>query len=260
MFENFYAPIPDLGAYLARIGLEGAELRPDRESLDRVIRAHITHIPFENLDAWDKGRTPELAVEALFDKMIVRRRGGWCFELNGLLHALLLELGFAAYGVGVRVMVGRTERTPISHHGEIVCINGEKFYCDVGFGTVAMTQSIPLSGEETADGFRIEKRGGEYHVYQRVGDRDDYLMLFEDREFLPVDYVTANFYNAQNTELAFRKRLSVSILCGARRRQLVNYVLKEYERGAVVNTVEAAGKAELSALLREYFGIEYNFE
>lgn len=257
MYEEMYRPVPDTGAYFARIGLEGWTPGCDKASLDRIIQAHITHIPFENLDVWDKGLCPELGVEALFDKMITRRRGGYCFELNGLLHALLKTLGFEVYGVGVRVMVGRDYYPPISHHAEICIIDGEKSFCDVGFGTVSMKYSIPLRGEETPDGFHIENEGGMYSLYQRTDGGFQKLMSFEDHPQLPVDYVLANYYNSQNTALPFRANLSVSILAGDVRKQLVNFTLKQYVDGKAISTHTAASRAELSELLKEHFGLDY---
>lgn len=260
MYEEVYSPVPDLDKYLRRIGLEPGSIKPDLDSLGRIIRGHLACIPFENLDAFDKGMTPPLGTEQLFDKMVLHRRGGWCFELNGLLHGLLLGLGYKVYDVGVRVTVGNNPHALILHRGEVVELEGKKYYCDVGFGTLSMPHPIPLSGEETESGFRIEQRGGQCHVYLRKDGQDQYLLRFEDRYYPPEDYIPANFFTSQNIETPFRKRLSISIQKGELRRQLVDSTMKEYISGELVRTVTAADKAELKALLEENFGIEYDFE
>ena len=98
MFDEYYAPLPDLGAYLARIGLAGLEPRQDLETLTRVMEAHVQAVPFENLDACLGHRAPDLTVAGLFDKVVTRRRGGWCHELNGLLLPLLLAAALVVGG------------------------------------------------------------------------------------------------------------------------------------------------------------------
>lgn len=82
-----------LDAYFQRIGYTG---KPDRTSqtLAAIQQAHMDHIPYENLDIL-KGIPLSLEEGHLFDKMVVRRRGGYCFEQNGLLHAALKGLGFS---------------------------------------------------------------------------------------------------------------------------------------------------------------------
>ena len=103
MFEELYAPLPDKSRYLERIGLTEAPA-PTLETLDRLILAQLRHVPFENLDVYDADAEVSLAIEDLFDKIVVRRRGGYCFELNALFMSLLKEIGFDCYPVMVRVV------------------------------------------------------------------------------------------------------------------------------------------------------------
>ena len=113
MFDEYYAPLPDLGAYLARIGLAGLEPRQDLETLTRVLEAHVQAVPFENLDACLGHRAPDLTVAGLFDKVVARRRGGWCHELNGLLLPLLRALGFDCYPIAGRISISADAVTPL---------------------------------------------------------------------------------------------------------------------------------------------------
>ena len=96
MYEALYAPIPDVNAYLDRLGLT-APLPVSLETLDQVLLAHQCRIPFENLQCFEEHQEPSLEIPALFDKIIVQGRGGFCFELNALLEALLQTLGFDAW-------------------------------------------------------------------------------------------------------------------------------------------------------------------
>src|SRR5689334_21580804 len=82
----------DVQAYLHRIGYHGG-LEPTAANLRDLHRAHRVAVPFENLDI-HVGRPIVLDQDALFDKIVTRRRGGFCYELNGLFAVLLRALGF----------------------------------------------------------------------------------------------------------------------------------------------------------------------
>ena len=81
-----------LKPYLERIGLD-LPLAADAESLRRLQMAHLLHVPFENLDI-ALGRPIRLGLTTLYDKIVTHRRGGFCYELNGLFAWLLDDLGF----------------------------------------------------------------------------------------------------------------------------------------------------------------------
>lgn len=83
----------EIGAYLERIGYTG-ECTITLQTLTAIHEAHLRAIPYENLDI-HLGRTLSLDIEAIYDKIVTRRRGGWCYEMNGLLSWALRELGFA---------------------------------------------------------------------------------------------------------------------------------------------------------------------
>ncbi|WP_438431492.1 arylamine N-acetyltransferase [Gorillibacterium sp. sgz500922] len=103
---------------------------PDAETLRMLHRRHLLHLPFENLDIMD-GRRIELNEDALWDKLIARRRGGICYELNGLFCLLLRHLGFEADYLAAQVMEDGTE---FDHVLLLVQADGEQYLADVGFG------------------------------------------------------------------------------------------------------------------------------
>ena len=106
MYESMNQPIPDISAYLDRIGLSEAPAA-NLEGLNALIWAHQTHVPFEDLNtSWLK-LPVSLEIPALFDKVVLGRRGGYCYELNALFTRLLLDLGFDARSVFCRVVRGR---------------------------------------------------------------------------------------------------------------------------------------------------------
>ena len=152
MIKGLYALPPDVGAYLARIGLAPEDFRramhPElppsptdysiphtKESLDLLVHAHLFHVPFENIDGYDLHREVSLEIPDIFDKIVTRRRGGYCFELNALFSALLEALGFSCYAVGQRVL-REGSFPPVSHRVTVVTLpqSGERVLCDIAFG------------------------------------------------------------------------------------------------------------------------------
>ena len=131
----------DIGAYLERLGLE-ATPDPTLASLDRLHRAHLRRVPFENLDI--HRRVPlSLEPAALFDKIVARRRGGLCYELNGLFALLLEGLGFAVARLSVRVHGAGGLGPPFEHLALKVDIDGNAYLADVGFGA-SFERPLPL--------------------------------------------------------------------------------------------------------------------
>src|SRR5437016_7551475 len=91
----------DTNAYLERIGYRG-RIRPNLDVLRGLHRKHLLSIPFENLDI-HLGRPIILSKNAFYDKIITLRRGGFCYELNGLFATLLDEMGFKVSMLSARV-------------------------------------------------------------------------------------------------------------------------------------------------------------
>jgi N-hydroxyarylamine O-acetyltransferase len=119
-----------LAAYLDRIGLDGP-VSPTLEGLTGVMTHHVAAIPFENLDIF-LGRGGARGIAAIHDKLVIRRRGGWCYEQNGLLGWALEEMGFAVTRVAARV--NQAEGEPGGHLALLVDLDGRRRLVDVGFG------------------------------------------------------------------------------------------------------------------------------
>lgn len=135
-----------LDAYFARIGYAGTP-RVDLPTLTALHRAHVLAIPFENLDV-QLGRSPGLGIGAAFAKLVEARRGGWCYEQNGVFGAVLGALGFAVMRLSGGVMrADRGEAAMGSHLALKVRIEGKEWLADVGFGS---TQLEPLALGEHA--------------------------------------------------------------------------------------------------------------
>ena len=121
--------------YLKRIGYD-RPVRPDVESLFGLHRTHLLTVPFENLDI-HLGKPIQLNEQSLWNKIIIRRRGGFCYELNGVFAWLLKEIGFEVTYLNARVYNNQGKRgREFDHLTLLVGIPSEEtnWLADIGFG------------------------------------------------------------------------------------------------------------------------------
>lgn len=156
----------DAGRYLERIGaVPGA-------SLAALHHAHLESVPFENLDI-HLGQPIRLDVDALFDKVVTRRRGGFCYELNGLFSRLLVARGYAVTPLSAKVASEPKNGTfgpEFDHLTLQVEDGGERWLVDVGFGDGFLE---PLRLDERG----VQTRGGHDFRLEPEGER---LILLRD--------------------------------------------------------------------------------
>ncbi len=143
------SPYP-LDRYLDRLGLDAAP-QADADGLALVQAAQLRAVPFENFDVL-LGRGVNVAPAAVFEKLVTRRRGGYCFECNTLLRDGLAAMGFEARTLLARVVVDRVDGpVPARTHAIVeVRWRGDVYVCDAGFG--AQTPRAPLRLEDGAAG------------------------------------------------------------------------------------------------------------
>ena len=127
-----------IDAYLARISVDAdRDLTPTIEDLRMLQTRHLLSVPFENLDIHWK-RPIVLEIDRFYEKIVGERRGGFCYELNGLFNDLLKSLGFNTRLVSARVFGGERGFGPeFDHAGIIVTIGELEYLADVGFGDFA---------------------------------------------------------------------------------------------------------------------------
>jgi N-hydroxyarylamine O-acetyltransferase len=157
----------DIKAYLERLNYHGA-LAPTADVLRALQVAHLSAVPFENLSIHAK-EPIVLEDEALFDKLIRRKRGGFCYELNGLFAALLRALGFNVCMLSAEVAHAAGGFSPPFDHMTLMVTLAERWLVDVGFGA-SFREPLRLDerGEQTQAG----------RVYQLLS-ADDYLLLMQ---------------------------------------------------------------------------------
>jgi len=161
----------DTELYLHRMAYEGS-LEPTLETLTLLQRCHLRSVPFENLDI-HLGRTLELSQAALFDKIVVRRRGGFCFELNGLFAALLADLGYDVTMLSARTYDSEGILGPPHDHLALLVVCEGRWLVDVGFGD---SFEEPLS-IDSGESQRCD--GKDYFV---VAEQDRYAYILVDEQ------------------------------------------------------------------------------
>lgn len=138
----------ELSAYLHRIRFDGSA-RPDLATLRAVHRAHQYAIPFENIDVQLR-RSVELDPEANYDKIVRRRRGGWCYELNGVMGWALERIGFEVMRMSAGVMRARAGDAQLGNHLCLLVCLDQRYLIDVGFGG-SLAEPLPLRASERQD-------------------------------------------------------------------------------------------------------------
>lgn len=156
--------------YLERIGYRGP-LEPTAETLRRLHLAHLVSVPFENLSI-HRGEPIRLDDEALFEKIVTRRRGGFCYELNGLFAALLRALGFDVAMLSAGVGRAAGEFSPDYDHMALLVTLENRWLADVGFG------------DSFREPLRLDERGEQLEGDQayRVEETGDGRLLLSRRE------------------------------------------------------------------------------
>lgn len=247
--------------YLQRIGHSGAT-PPTLTTLNALTRAHAQSIAFENVDVL-LGRRIMLEPPALMHKLVGHKRGGYCFEQNGLFLAVLRQLGFAARPLGGRVRLGSKDRR--QPHGRthmlvLVELDGQPWISDVGVGATSLTQALKLEHgrvqETPHDTRRLQfEQGRWYHQIQRHGHWSDvYEFTLED--FAPVDQKVANWYTSTHPDSTFCQQLVAAIARpDGGRNTLKGAQLSLRQPGATAHQEALPDAAAVCAALEQHFGI-----
>jgi N-hydroxyarylamine O-acetyltransferase len=241
----------DVDAYLARIRYAGPR-RVDAETLSALHRAHMLAAPFENLDI-HLGRGNAIEPERSIAKIVDRRRGGWCYELNGAFAALLRALGFRVTLLGAAVH-GRSGLTPDLAHLALRVDLDRPWLADVGFGD-SFTRPLLLDdpGDQPRDGrtHRIAVDGGRYSMLQDGVPQYDFTL--QPRAM--ADFADMSQRQQTEPDSHFVQHRVCSLATERGRITLSDLRLIETQDGERRER-ELSGEDEWRDVLRERFGVE----
>jgi N-hydroxyarylamine O-acetyltransferase len=216
----------DLDAYFARVGYDGPAT-PTLATLSRLHTLHVAAIPFENLSPF-LGEPVRLDVASLQDKLVARRRGGWCFEQNLLFWHALERIGFETTRLAARVRwnVPADVITARSHCLLRVRVEERDHIADVGFGGQTLTVPLRLeAGIEQAtphESYRIIAFNGGYTLESRIAGEWQALYTFEMHEQQLADYEVSNWYLANHPQSIFVNGLAAARAGASERHALRN--------------------------------------
>src|SRR5687767_7064096 len=200
----------DSRLYLERIGCSGFR------ALAELHEAHLLRVPFENLSI-HRGERIMLDAAWLFEKIVQRRRGGFCYELNGLFAELLIALGYSVDRLAARVFgEGGKLGIPFDHLCLRVSDGEMAFLCDVGFGECFVRPLLFDERGEQSDGrtsFRIEDAGGELDLWMldRTGEwKPQYR--FSLTPYRLSDFESGSQYHQSSPDSPFTKKRVCSML------------------------------------------------
>jgi len=251
-----------LDDYFARVSYRGPRV-PNVQLLHALTLAHTQHIPFENLDVL-LGRGIDLADDAVFDKLVLQRRGGYCFEHNALLMRVLSALGFAVTPLSARGRIFWPDRSfipPRTHLLLKVELDSAAWITDVGVGAASLTAAIRFEPEleqsTPHDQRRIIREGHKYFHQVLYGERWTDVYELTGEEMPVIDRVLANWYTSAHPASHFKDRMMVARAEeNGRRCSIVDGVFKQRERDGRATEQVIETPELLLETLADKFGIE----
>ena len=240
--------------YLNRIGYKGS-IAPTFECLRRVHRHHALSISYENIDV-QLGTRLDNDIERIFDKLVTRKRGGWCYEMNGLLGWALANIGFDVMRVAAGIL--RTERGDVALGNHLILlVRLDRIYVgDLGMGD-GLREPIPLDAGTYVQGslhFRLERIDSTYWRFHShsFGYPPNY-----DFEVRPADegLLQAKGHSLQEIpELVFVQNLICQLMQADSVTCLTGRVLREKHKNGGSKTILDT-PADLTRTLDNVFGI-----
>ncbi|MCB0109962.1 MAG: arylamine N-acetyltransferase [Caldilineaceae bacterium] len=252
-------PAVDLDGYFTRIGYDGPRT-PTLATLQAIVQHHTQTIPFENLNPYL--RLPvNLDLASLQNKLVYSRRGGFCFEQNGLLRHVLLALGFQSRPLGARVIWGRPPgfMPPRTHMVQLLTIAGQPYMADVGFGGMTPTAPVLLAPDRVQETphepFRFVMAEEDYVLEALVAGTWRALYRFDLTEQKPIDYELSNFWVCHHPTSHFISGISAARVAPGRRYALRDNKLSIHHTGGASEERLLTSVAALRELLDQTFHI-----
>ncbi len=247
----------DIKKYLKKINYVG-HVHLTVEVLSNLQKMHLMNVPFENLDIHNNIK---IDLTDLFDKIVIKKRGGFCYELNGLFYELLKEIGFTVKMVSARVYDGKKDYSPEYDHMALIAkIKDNNYLVDVGFGDFSFYPVKIELDKETSDPagiFRMETFDENYKVIKKKNTGGVFIpeyIFSEQKRQLEEFYARCNYHQTSNESHFMQKRIcSLPVKSG--RITLAGDILKITENGEVKER-KLSNEDEIQQELWNCFGIK----
>lgn len=244
----------EIELYFERIGLKYDENEPlGIAQLRRLQFAHVTNVPYETTEIVD-GHPLSLEESDLFRKIVTEKRGGYCFELNGLFGCLLRSLGYEVDEYMARFLRGEKEIPKPRHRVLDVKADGKRMLCDVGIGSEAPYYPLEITEGVEQDGYRFVRDGFLGLVLEEKvdGEWSRYFSFTENKQ-INKDFLTPSFYCEKHPSSPFlRNMISLKTPDG---RMTIDYnTFRIIKNGKIIDE-KVLTDTELESVCTKYFGM-----
>ncbi len=265
MFEEYYAPLPDPEVYLNRIGASHDVC--SLSDLDALILAHQKSVPFENLDPYYTRSSVSLAVADLYDKIVIRKRGGYCFEQNALFVSLLQALGYQAWSSDARVIRGKDLSSPILilHRVNLIQLEDGLYFCDVGYGGPMPSFALKVEDNSSrscnGETFYIRKADGSWWKLGRMtaADAEEDLLLFRTEQVENCDFSVLSHYASTSPLSIFTQKRLLNRRLDNGSVSITDDTFTLTENGSS-RTIHIKNDEQFFRLAEDYFGLTGIFQ
>ena len=243
--------------YLERIGIN-EPARTDAEFLNIMQMRHLRSVPYENLDIL-AGIPLSQDYRQVYDKVVLRRRGGYCFELNELFGWLLRSLHYRVVDCFARFLAGCENVPKRRHHVLIVSVPGDsiRWLCDVGVGSGSPTYPVKLiENIEQAQPDNTWKLNRDAYLgwvlKRKTAEGWQEVFSFTEEPQLSNDFETASYFCEHSPDSPFNKAPMVSLRTEYGRVTIAG----DEKRVFCGDEMTATPIEDLNVVLRQDFGIE----
>ena len=257
--KNDYYEDGKVGLYLNRINYQGNACT-NLETLKLLQWQHLMTVPYENLDILNNIPL-NLNADALFDKIVMKQRGGYCFELNGAFIHLLKSLGFSVKQYAGRFMDTTGIIKMRTHRILLVSLEKERYMCDVGVRTESPRYPLLLTEETVQTDGVCEYRFRKDHFFGWILMRKEQgkewmdLFAFTEEEQLDDDYVMLSYYCEKHPDSQFNKFMKVSLFLPDHMLNILENDLWTYRNANKEGVVHIKNNDEAIDILTSDFGI-----
>jgi arylamine N-acetyltransferase len=252
----------DLAAYFDRIGYRGPA-EPTVETVRALVAAHNRSIPFENLDPLLGIPVADLSAAALTDKLVSRRRGGYCYEHNGLMGYVLDALGFGVERLSGRVVWMRPDGPLPAQTHQVLSVTvhdvDAPLLVDVGFGGQTLTSPIRLQPgpvqETRHEPYRIRERNDGYQLEAEISGEWQPLYMFTTRPQPRIDLEVGSWYVSTYPNSFFVTGLTAALVTDDARWNMRGRNLAVHRAGNT-EKIRFDSAADVLDVLTDRFGID----